>query len=181
MVAENDLALGRLVEAVSASKFWPETAIFVIEDDAQNGSDHVDAHRTEALAISPYTKRHTVDSTLYSTTSMLRTMELILGLKPLTQFDAAATPMYNAFQSHAELSGYQHRPAEVDVAMRNSIGALGAEESSRLDFSREDAADEVALNRVVWQSVRGAGVPLPPPIHAAFVRTHSSSSADDDD
>ena len=91
MVADNDLALGRLIEAVSHSKFWPETAIFVVEDDAQNGSDHVDAHRTEALVISPYTKRHAVDSTLYSTTSMLRTMELILGLKPMSQFDAAAT------------------------------------------------------------------------------------------
>src|SRR5262249_4940918 len=90
MVAENDLALGLLVEAVSTSKFWKETAIFVIEDDAQNGSDHVDAHRTVALAISTYTQHGKVDSTMYSTASMLRTMELILGLKPMSQFDAAA-------------------------------------------------------------------------------------------
>src|SRR5262249_1056662 len=89
-VADNDVAFGMLVEAVSHSKFWPQTAIFVVEDDAQNGPDHVDAHRTTAWVISPYTKRHAVDSTMYSTSSMLRTIELILGLKPMSQFDAAA-------------------------------------------------------------------------------------------
>jgi len=88
------LALGRVVGAVSKSKFWKDTAIFVIEDDAQNGPDHVDAHRVVALVISPYTKRKFVDSTLYSTSSLLRTMELVLGLKPMSQFDAAARPMY---------------------------------------------------------------------------------------
>ena len=93
-VADNDLALGRVVEAVSHSKFWPQIAIFVVEDDAQNGPDHVDAHRTIAFVISPYTRRSFVDSTMYSTASMLRTIELILGLKPMSQFDAAAMPMY---------------------------------------------------------------------------------------
>ena len=93
-MASNDLALGRLVEAVSHSKYWPETAIFVIEDDAQNGPDHVDAHRTVGLVISPYTKRKSLDSTQYSTVSMIRTIELILGLPPLSQFDAAARPMF---------------------------------------------------------------------------------------
>src|SRR5205085_10474250 len=85
MVAENDLALGLLVEGVSKSKFWKETAIFVVEDDAQNGSDHVDAHRSVALVISPYTQSGKVDSTMYSTSAMLRTMELILGLEPMSQ------------------------------------------------------------------------------------------------
>ena len=94
MVADNDLALGRIVEAVSRSKFWADTAIFVLEDDAQNGPDHVDAHRMPGFVISSWTKRHAVDSTLYSTTSMLRTIELILGLQPMSQFDAAATPMW---------------------------------------------------------------------------------------
>ena len=93
-LADNDLALGRVVEAVSHGKFWKDTAIFVLEDDAQNGPDHVDAHRSPALVVSPYTKRRHVDSSMYSTSSMLRTMELILGLKPMTQFDAAAQPMY---------------------------------------------------------------------------------------
>ena len=108
MVADNDLALGRVVEAVSKSKFWKDTAIFVIEDDAQNGPDHVDAHRTVALVISPYTKRSYVDSTMYSTSSMLRTMELILGLKPMSQFDAAARPMYDVFQAKPDLTPYEH-------------------------------------------------------------------------
>ena len=102
MVAENDLALGRLVEAISHSAFWKESAIFVLEDDAQNGPDHVDAHRSVLLAISPFTRRGVVDSTLYTTSGVLRTMELILGLPPMSQYDAAATPMYNAFQTDAD-------------------------------------------------------------------------------
>ena len=100
-VGNNDLALGRLVEAASHSRFWNEMAIFVIEDDTQNGPDHVDAHRTAGLVISPFCKRHFVDSTLYTTASMVRTIELILGLPPLTQFDAGATPMFNCFQQSA--------------------------------------------------------------------------------
>ena len=99
MVAENDVALGRLVEAISRSRFWNESAIFVLEDDAQNGPDHVDSHRSPAFVISPFTKRGAVDSTLYTTSGMLRTMELILGLPPMSQYDAAATPMYDAFQT----------------------------------------------------------------------------------
>ena len=181
MVAENDLALGRLIEGVSRSRYWPEIAVFVIEDDAQNGSDHVDAHRTEALVISPYTKRHAVDSTCYSTTSMLRTMELILGLKPLSQFDAAATPMFNSFQARAELAPFQHRANEVDVAMRNDRHSWGADESARMDFSREDAADDMRLNDVIWHSVRGPTSPMPPPVRAAFVRTRMKKAADRDD
>ena len=98
MIAENDNALGRLVEAITHSAYWKESAIFVLEDDAQNGPDHVDAHRSPALVISPFTKRRVVDSTLYTTSSVLRTMELILGLEPMSQYDAAAPPMYSAFQ-----------------------------------------------------------------------------------
>ncbi len=181
MVAENDLALGRLIEGVSRSKFWPEIAIFVIEDDAQNGSDHVDAHRAEALVVSPYTKRHAVDSTLYSTTSMLRTMELILGLKPMSQFDAAATPMYNAFQSRPDVTPFLHREAQVDLAAHNDRTAWGAERSARMDFSREDAADDIELNDVIWHSVRGPDSSMPPPVHAAFVRASAPKAGDRDD
>src|SRR5205807_6613669 len=119
LVADNDLALGRVVEAVSRSKFWKETAIFVIEDDAQNGPDHVDAHRTVALVISPYTKRGFVDSTMYSTTSMLRTMELILGLKPMSQFDAAARPMYNSFAPQPDLTPYEFIMPDTDLKAKN--------------------------------------------------------------
>src|SRR4029077_3422232 len=107
-VASNDLALGLVVEGVSKSKYWPQTAIFVIEDDAQNGPDHVDAHRTVGLVISPYTKRKYLDSAQYSTVGMIRTMELILGLPPLSQYDAAARPLFEAFTDRADLAAYTH-------------------------------------------------------------------------
>jgi DNA-binding beta-propeller fold protein YncE len=180
-LADNDLALGRVVEAVSKSTFWKETAIFVVEDDAQNGSDHVDAHRTVALVISPYTKHGYVDSALYSTSSMLRTMELILGLKPMSQFDAAARPMYNSFQAQADVRPYQHLVPSVDLKETTKRTAWGARQSEGFDLTREDAVDDLALNEVIWRSVRGADVPMPPPVHAAFVFPHLKQQADDDD
>jgi DNA-binding beta-propeller fold protein YncE len=169
MVAENDLALGMMVEAISKSKFWKETAIFVIEDDAQNGSDHVDAHRTVALVISPYCKRGHVDSTMYATSSMLRTMELILGLPPMSQYDAAAMPMYNSFQAKADLKPYEHVVPDVDMKALNTKTAWGADLSEKMDFTREDAADDLLLNEVIWRSVRGPASKMPPPVRAAFV------------
>jgi YVTN family beta-propeller protein len=171
MVADNDLAVGRLVEAVSRSRFWKETAIFVVEDDAQNGSDHVDAHRTVALVVSPYTRRQgMVDSTLYSTTSMLRTMEMILGLPPLSQHDAGATPMTNAFSDIPDVRPFAHRPANVPLYEMNPEGAPMQAEAGTWDFSQEDAAPDLALNEAVWKSVRGAASEMPPPVNAAFVR-----------
>jgi DNA-binding beta-propeller fold protein YncE len=167
-VAENDLALGRLVDAVSHTKFWPQTAIFVVEDDAQNGSDHVDAHRTTAFIISPYVKHGTVDSSLYSTSSMLRTMELILGLKPMSQFDAAARPMFGSFQSKPDVSPFKALPANVDLDQRNGRSAWGGK--LNLNFAREDAIDDLLLNEIVWRSVRGVDHPMPPPVRAGFVR-----------
>jgi hypothetical protein len=158
-----------VIEAVSHSKFWPTTALFVVEDDAQNGSDHVDAHRTVAYVISPYTKRKFVDSSMYSTSSMLRTMELILGLAPMTQFDAAALPMYNSFTGKPDLTPYKHLPANVDLNEKNLASAWGAELSLTFDFSKEDAADDLLLNEVVWRSVRGPDSPMPPPVRAGFV------------
>src|SRR5207302_6657272 len=104
--ADNDYALGMIVEAVSKSRFWSSTAIFVLEDDAQNGPDHVDSHRSPAFLISSYVKRHTVDGTMYNTTSMLRTIEFLLGLKPMTHFDAGARPMTAAFQGKADPAPY---------------------------------------------------------------------------
>ncbi|MBI3840092.1 MAG: beta-propeller fold lactonase family protein [Planctomycetia bacterium] len=169
MLADNDLALGKVVEAVSRSKFWKDTAIFVIEDDAQNGSDHVDAHRTVALVVSPYARRHHVDSNMYSTASMLRTMELILGLNPMTQFDAAALPMYDSFQAQADLTPYKVRPANVDLTARNDPAAWGSELSAELDLSKEDSADDLVLNEIIWRSVRGADSIMPPPVRASFV------------
>ncbi len=177
-VADNDLALGRFVEAVSHSKFWPQTAIFVVEDDAQNGPDHVDAHRTIAYVISPYAKHRAVDSTMYSTSSMLRTMELILGLKPMSQFDAAALPMFNSFQTKPDLRPYKALPANVPLDEKNRKKAWGSDLSAKMDFSKEDAADDLVLNEVIWRSVRGPESRMPAPTHAAFVFPHAK---DDDD
>lgn len=177
-VADNDLALGRVIEGISHSKFWNETAVFVVEDDAQNGADHVDAHRTIAYVISPHVKRGSVDSTLYSTSSMLRTMELILGLQPMSQFDAAAMPMFASFGTTPNAKPYVARPARISLTETNKPNAWGQKLSAKMDFKKEDAADDLLLNEIVWRSVRGANSPAPAPVHAAFVRR---AAKDDDD
>jgi DNA-binding beta-propeller fold protein YncE len=181
MMADNDLALGRVVEAVSKSKFWKETAIFVVEDDAQNGPDHVDAHRTLALVISPHVKRGVVDSSMYSTSSMVRTIELILGLKPMSQFDAAARPMYASFQAKTDTTTYRHVVPEVDLEETNKATAWGAKLSETFDLAKEDAADDLLLNEVVWRSIKGADCPMPAPVRAAFVMPSVKKDRDDDD
>ncbi len=187
-VAANDVAVGKIVEACSQSRFWKEMAIFVIEDDAQNGPDHVDAHRTAALVISPYAQRRALDSTFYTTVSMLRTMELILGLPPMSQYDAAATPMYASFTSQPDFAAYKSLPARIDLTARNPENAFGARTSLRLDFSEYDLLtreDEDALNRALWHSIKGADVPYPAPVRSALFgrsgRPALSASADGDD
>lgn len=178
-LADNDRALGMIVEAVSHSKIWPQTAIFVLEDDAQNGPDHVDAHRSPAFVISPYTRRGAVDSTMYSTTSMLHTMELILGLKPMTQFDAAATPMYNAFDKWANLKPFDALPPGVNLDARNIAMNRDAETSGKQDFSKADAVDDQLLNELIWRAVRGQDSVMPAPVRAAFVMAQPKKDDDD--
>lgn len=180
-VADNDQALGTVIEAISHSKFWPQTAVFVVEDDAQNGPDHVDAHRTVALVISPYVKRAVVDSTLYSTASMLRTMELILGLKPMSQFDAAALPMFHSFTATRNLEPYTALPVQADLNERNTKTAWGSQLSETMNFAQEDAADDLLLNEVIWRSVKGIESPMPPPTRAAFVFARPEKKSGDDD
>ncbi len=167
-VASNDLALGRLVEAVSRSKYWPEIAIFVIEDDAQNGPDHVDAHRTVGLVISPFVKRKALDSTQYTTVSMIRTMELILGLEPLSQFDAAANAMFACFTDKPDLTAYNSESARIDLNAKNTALAYGADRSSKMDFSEYDKIDDFELNEILWRSIKGKDAPLPPAVRRAI-------------
>jgi YVTN family beta-propeller protein len=170
-VASNDIALGKIVEAATRSRFWKEMAIFVIEDDAQNGPDHVDSHRTLGLVISPYTRRGVVDSTFYSTASMIRTMELILGLPPLTQYDAGATPMFRCFQKRSQVTAYNPLKPKVDLDAKNSPKAPGAAASAKMDWSEYDMIPEDELNRILWRVQKGANAPYPTPIHrAVFVR-----------
>lgn len=169
-VADNDLALSQLVEHISNSSIWNESAIFVLEDDAQNGPDHVDAHRSPAFVISPYTKRNSVNSTMYSTSGMLRTMELILGLPPMSQYDAAAVPLYDVFTSTADLKPYKVKPANVDLEQRNVVLNKSAERSEKWNFAREDAAPDLDLNEVVWKSVKGEDSVMPAPRRSGFVK-----------
>ena len=165
MVASNDLAVGMIVERVSHSKYWPETAIFIIEDDAQDGPDHVDAHRTAGLVISPYIRREKVDSTLYTTSSMLRTMELLLGLPPMSQYDAAATPMYTSFGTNPDLTPFNRLAPQVDLQAKNTKQSYGAKASAKMDWDDVDENPAGLLNEIIWKSVKGANSPMPPPVH----------------
>ena len=165
-VASNDQALGQIVEGVSHSRVWDSTAIFVIEDDAQDGPDHVDAHRTVGLVLSPYVKRRSVDSTQYTTASFVRTIELILGLPPMTQFDRAATPLLGCFTDRPDLTAYTNIGPRVDLEAKNPGKGPGATASARLDFSGPDRADPDALNAILWHALK-PGVPLPAPVRSA--------------
>ena len=167
-VAENDQALGVLVERVSRSRFWPSTAIFVLEDDSQDGPDHVDSHRSPAFVVSPYTKRKYVDSTLYNTTSVLRTIELILGMEPMTVFDAGARPMANCFQQKADLTPYRSEPPRVSLTDKNPASSPTAERSLKLDFSGSDLTDDEELNKILWLAIKGTQPP--PPVRSRFSR-----------
>jgi hypothetical protein len=164
--ADNDYALGMIVEAVSRSIFWRNTAIFVLEDDAQNGPDHIDSHRSLAFVISPYTRRGIIDSTMYNTTSMLRTMELILKMRPMTHFDAGARPMFNAFGKDAVMTPYVAEKPRIPLDSRNPAGAPTAATTHHLDFTEADLNDEDELNDILWRTIRKSD---PPPVRQAFV------------
>lgn len=166
-VGSNDLALGKVVEAISKSSYWEKFAIFVIEDDAQNGADHVDAHRTVALAISPYTRSKGVDSTRYTTTSFVRSIELILGLPPMSQHDAAAVPLYKSFGIKPDLRPYAALTPKTDLQAKNPPAEQPPILAS-IDFSEPDQLtleQEVALNADIWASVKGS-TPYPGPTAA---------------
>jgi YVTN family beta-propeller protein len=160
-VGSNDVALGKIVEAASKSKFWKEMAIFVVEDDPQDGPDHVDCHRTVALVISPWVRRGAIDSTPYTQVGMVRTIELILGLPPMTQFDAAATPMFACFQNRPEAVVYHTLQPKVNLAAINTVDAFGAKKSAQMDFDDYDRAPEDELNHILWAVAKGQDVPYP--------------------
>jgi len=168
-VADNDLAFGLIVEAFSKSRFWKETVIFGIEDDPQNGFDHVSGYRTTAYCISPYTKRQTVVSTQYNTTSLLRTIEQILGLPPMNQFDATAIPMFDCFTSTPDFTPFEAVPNQIPLDQMNpdpkdiadTLLRRNARISARLNFSQIDACPEDTLNRILWHAVKGSAAPYP--------------------
>jgi len=180
MVADNDFALGRIVEAVSNSAYWRDSAIFVLEDDAQSGPDHVDSHRSLLFVASPFAKRNFVDRTYYTTSGVLRTIELILGLAPMSHYDAAATPLYNAFAGTPNLGGYQHQTPRVSMDERNLPSSYGATASRAMDFTREDRTPAALLNDIIWRSVKGVDSPTPPPRRSVFTRSRASDADDDE-
>ena len=169
LVADNDLAFGRIVEAFSHSRFWKDTVIFGIEDDPQNGFDHVSGYRTTAYCISPYTKRQTVVHTQYNTTSLLRTIEQILGLPPMNQFDATATPMFDCFTTTPDFTPFEAVPNQTPLDQMNpdpkdiadSLLRRNAQISARLNFRQIDACPEDTLNRILWHAVKGSAAPYP--------------------
>ena len=160
-VADNDYALGQIVEGVSKSKFWKNTAIFVLEDDAQNGPDHIDSHRSPAFVLSPYTRRAVVDSTMYNTVSVLRTIEMILGMRPMTHFDAGARPMASVFAKEAVMTPYTPEKPRISLDARNPAASPTAARSNRLDFDEADMNDDDEMNDILWLAIRGTSPPAP--------------------
>lgn len=169
-VADNDLAVGMFVEYLSNSSIWKETAIFIIEDDAQNGPDHVDAHRSTAYVAGGFVKRKFVDHTMYSTSSMLRTIELILGLPPMSQYDAAAEPMWRCFGQTADMTPFKAVPANIDLNEKNTKNTASARLSETFDFSREDRIPDLVFSEVIWKAVKGEHSKMPAPRRSAFVK-----------
>jgi YVTN family beta-propeller protein len=161
MVADNDLAVGKLAEAVSHSPDWSSTAIFVVEDDAQNGPDHVDEQRAPFYLISPYAAGG-VQHAAYTQASVLRTMEILLGLPPMSAYDAGAMPLTAAFTATPNLAPFDALPAQVDVKAKNAATAYRAADSARMDFAHADAADEGTLNDILWHDAKGARATPPP-------------------
>jgi len=174
LVADNDLALGRIVEAVSHSPYWDDTAILVVEDDAQNGADHVDAHRSLALVISKYApssaQRQFVDSHFYTTVNLVHTIEALLGLPPMNNNDARAALMAPLFSGRGTQPAFTADHRNLDnglIYQTNPPQAKGAEESAAMDFSRPDAADTDVLNAILWREAKG-DLPMPPARHTVF-------------
>jgi DNA-binding beta-propeller fold protein YncE len=177
-VADNDLAVGEFIEYLSRSPIWQQSVVFVLEDDAQNGPDHVDAHRSPVFVAGGMVKRHFVDHTAYSTTSVLRTMELILGIAPMSQYDAAATPMWRAFTTAPDLTPFRALPANINLTEKNTASNEWAKKSANIDLTREDRVPDALFNEILWKAIKGADAPLPAPSRAAFVKISPVKDSD---
>ncbi len=185
MVADNDLAVGMFLDYLSKSPVWKESVVFILEDDAQNGPDHVDAHRSPAYVVGPHVKRNFVDHTLYTTSGIVKTMELILGIPPMTQYDAGATPLWRCFTSSPlwrcftssrDYTVFDHLPVTVDLDEINLEVNELSRKSETFNFSKEDAVPDDEFNEVLWKGIKGIDSPVPAPKKAAFI-----FAADDDD
>ena len=178
-VADNDHAVGMFIEHLSKSKIWKESVVFILEDDAQDGPDHVDAHRSTAYVAGGFVKRNFVDHTMYTTSSMLRTIELILGLEPMSQYDAAAEPMWRCFTSTPTLTPFITRALQVDINEKNKVENVWQRISEKLDFSKEDRAPDRLFTEVIWKAVKGEHAIVPAPRRAAFFQPFNKTEEDD--
>lgn len=179
-VGDNDLAIGRFIEHLSHSPIWKESVVFILEDDAQNGPDHIDAHRSPVFLAGPYVKRNAVVHGMYSTSGVLRTIELILGLPPMSQYDAAAMPLYDCFTGKPDFTPYTAKAAQVDLEQRNVAVNESSRRSELFNFAREDAAPDIDLNEVIWKYVKGEASVMPAPKRSAFVILEPKKEQDDD-
>ena len=161
-VADNDLALGRIIEALSRSPFWKNTAVFVLEDDAQNGPDHVDSHRSPLIVISPWSAGGVMHR-FANTTDVIATMEEILGLGTLSQFDHFGHPLHDIWRKDPDLRPYALLVPTVNLDDINPSNTREARESARLDLRFEDVANEDLLNNILWRTLKGPSVPYPGP------------------
>ncbi len=178
-VADNDHAVGMFIEHLSKSKIWKESVVFILEDDAQDGPDHVDAHRSTAYVAGGFVKRNFIDHTLYTTSSMLRTIELILGLEPMSQYDAAAEPMWRCFTSTPNLTPFTTRAFQVDINEKNKVENAWQRISEQLDFTKEDRAPDRLFTEVIWKAVKGEGAMVPAPRRAAFFKPFVKPDGED--
>jgi YVTN family beta-propeller protein len=178
-VADNDWGVGMFVEYLSHSKIWNESVVFILEDDAQNGPDHVDAHRSPVYVVGPYVKRNFVDHTPYTTTGVLRTMELILGVAPMSQYDAAAVPLWRCFTANPNFAPYTSVPATWDINEKNVAVNELSERSAGFDFTKEDMIPDLEFSEVIWKGVKGLHSVMPAPRRAAFVKVSKEKGEDD--
>jgi YVTN family beta-propeller protein len=177
-VADNDLAVGLFVDYLSHSPIWKETLIIIVEDDAQNGPDHVDAHRSPAYIAGGYVKQGFVDHTSYTTTSLLRTMELVLGLPPMTQYDAAAIPLWRCLNNSPDHPPFKVKPCLVDLNEKNLAESEWQKLSETFDFTAEDKVNDFQFNEVIWRAVKGLDSPCPPTVRAAFFMPEEEEDVD---
>jgi len=179
-VADNDLAVGRIVQHLSESPIWKESVVFILEDDAQAGPDHVDAHRSPAYVVGPYVKRNVGVHSMYSTSGMLRTIELILGLPPMSQYDAGALPMYDCFTARPDFTPFKLIGAHVNIDERNIAVNESSKRSESFNLANEDKVPDREMNEVIWKAIKGEHAVMPAPKRSAFVILEQKKDDDDD-
>jgi 40-residue YVTN family beta-propeller repeat len=177
-VADNDLSVGMFIEYLSKSSVWKESVVFILEDDAQNGPDHVDAHRSPVYIAGPFVKRNFVDHTPYTTTGMIHTIELILGIPPMSQYDAAAEPMWRCFTEKPDLTSFVSVPNNIDLREKNTAVNALSKKSEKFDFSKEDRVPDMEFTEVIWKGIKGVNSVVPSPTRSAFLKVKNKKDID---